>query len=570
MSTEPELSDIAASELGEDQRLGGTPAAAAANAAVRALSRAARSFLIYEPHNEAIRIFLTAYQSAMTEALTFGTLDLDVRPFELVRGGEVVYLERDRDRSLAFRLFRDGVRTLSVQADVPWEELLKLLEILSIRYTGVRQQEDDIVTLLWKAGFSKITVGAVEGFVPDEADDAGLGSSEVYRTSLGHTIPAGWDLPLPEPLRTGKVMYFAVPDEHLAGIRHEAAHGLPSLCLRLVRRLVRAVHDPLDPTSLVDILPVVEEIRDFFLSGGQPHWLAALLDILSELPAADQDRLFRSFADSAALTRIVRSFSRGVDDAPAELTALLERLPGDHLSSLMRLYLMEAQNTGHRRVLRGLIGHFAATRPGPLVQAIAAAPSELARDLLQLCFAIAPDAAPAAALCRVGDADPATRAVVLQILGGATSSPEVTEALAQLFEESSGDLRLQVIAVIVARDERVLFDALAERLERSGLAGVPDPEAEQIGLALARLAPAQAAAVFARWLAPRGFLGRFIPMPGQRSQWWAAVAGFPLIPSPEAEGLIRGVIDHVDAPFRRHCLHALVRLRHAAKPVAHE
>ena len=79
MSTEPELSDIAASELGEDQRLGGTPAAAAANAAVRALSRAARSFLIYEPHNEAIRIFLTAYQSAMTEALAFGPLDLDLR-----------------------------------------------------------------------------------------------------------------------------------------------------------------------------------------------------------------------------------------------------------------------------------------------------------------------------------------------------------------------------------------------------------------------------------------------------------------------------------------------------------
>ena len=40
----------------------------------------------------------------------------------MLRGAEVVYLERNRERSLAFRLFRDGVRRLTISPDVAWEE----------------------------------------------------------------------------------------------------------------------------------------------------------------------------------------------------------------------------------------------------------------------------------------------------------------------------------------------------------------------------------------------------------------------------------------------------------------
>ncbi len=43
-------------------------------------------------------------------------LVLEVHPFELVLGREVVYLEKDRERSLSFRLFRDGVRRIGFAA----------------------------------------------------------------------------------------------------------------------------------------------------------------------------------------------------------------------------------------------------------------------------------------------------------------------------------------------------------------------------------------------------------------------------------------------------------------------
>jgi hypothetical protein len=157
-----------------ERSVGTTPEGQAANALLLSLSRAARSFLLYDPSNEAIRTFLGDLRDkarAFVEA--HGRLDLEVRPFELVLRGETVYIERDRERSLAFRMFRDGVRRLIMDQGVTWEELLRLLEVLSIRYSGVRQQEDDIVTLLWKAGFQHIEIEAVEGVLPDEDEDSG-------------------------------------------------------------------------------------------------------------------------------------------------------------------------------------------------------------------------------------------------------------------------------------------------------------------------------------------------------------------------------------------------------------
>ena len=181
-------------DLLDGTQLGKTPAARSANAVLLALSRAGRSFLLYDAHNEAIRGFLSEYREAHRRfAEEYGDLDLVVRPFELVFADEIVYLERDRERSLAFKMFRDGARRVILRESVTWDELLRLLEILSIRFTGVRQQEDDLVTLLWKAGFQHIDLEAIEGVTPDEEDEEE--EDREGREQFG--APPDRDLPLP-------------------------------------------------------------------------------------------------------------------------------------------------------------------------------------------------------------------------------------------------------------------------------------------------------------------------------------------------------------------------------------
>ncbi len=85
--------------LGEDVRVGGSDAARAVNLALLALSRTARSFQLYDASNESVRQFLEDLKTKTAAALAAtGPLELEVRPFELVWNGDVVYLERDRER----------------------------------------------------------------------------------------------------------------------------------------------------------------------------------------------------------------------------------------------------------------------------------------------------------------------------------------------------------------------------------------------------------------------------------------------------------------------------------------
>jgi len=130
--------EVGHAELQEERHIAGSPHAVAAGAALLALTRAARSFTLYDPANKVVRALIADYRDRFRAVLEgHGPLLLEAHPFELTLGREVVYLERDRERSLAFRLFRDGVRRLSFMAGTSWDELLRLLQILSIRYTGV-------------------------------------------------------------------------------------------------------------------------------------------------------------------------------------------------------------------------------------------------------------------------------------------------------------------------------------------------------------------------------------------------------------------------------------------------
>lgn len=115
---------------------------------IRALARAARCFLTYDARNQIVGRFIANYREAVDRSLqTHGALTFQIAPFDILWQNEAIYHEEDRERSLAFRLFRDGVRGMTLQPGVAWEELLRLLEILSVRYTRIRMHEEDTLTL---------------------------------------------------------------------------------------------------------------------------------------------------------------------------------------------------------------------------------------------------------------------------------------------------------------------------------------------------------------------------------------------------------------------------------------
>jgi hypothetical protein len=552
-----------ATPLVEEARVGTSDRARKANLAVLALSRAARSFLLYDPGNDAIRRFIEDLRTRMTQALAGGdALRFEVRPFELALDGEVVYLERDREHSLAFRMYRDGVRRLTISGAAEWDELLRLLEILSIRYTGVRQYEDDIVTLLWKAGFKHIEIEAVEGFVPeDEEEDA--------QARRGHasavTSPDDWDLPLRSLGAAASLAWTEVTEQARQALcNEEASHLLAANATQAATALLERASEGSDAIGVADVLPFVAEVRDFLLAEGQLEQVTTLVRVLQMNATLDPERigpLMLSFGDRRALMQILHSTPKAMTTPPAELVELLDLLPGERLAHLIDA-LSSERGEAARRVARQLVERYASDDPEYLVSRLKGAEAGMACDLLRALGGALPDRAVEVATELIQHPDASVVSEAMRRLEAAAPQPRVARALLRLLDSPHDELRLQVLEILGSRYGGTVFEPLARSTERRAATGFPLDEAELIGRTLAHLAPGSAMTVFKGWARPKGLMGRLVESRGHGLLAWVAVAGLGALPDNEAEATIREVAHRADAELRRHCMATLARRRH--------
>jgi hypothetical protein len=565
METDRHL-DVTPPDDGE-LRLGSSQRGVAANGVVLALSRAARSFLLYDPANAAIRHFLNALQEAVEGYLsTWGDLPLVVNPFELVVHGEVVYLDRDRERSLAFRLYRDGVRRITLEAALSWQEVLKLLEVLSIRYTGVRQAEDDMVVLLWKAGFTHIQLEAVEGFVPEEeaGDPGALAASDA---AGGHHVAAPPDFDLPVPLlpTPRHVVYKELGiDEVDALLAEDNTQALPDLCVQLCAELVHAAADPSDPLPLAETVPQLREIRDFLLSEGL---LGAVLDVVRMLASArlpnpadarERDILLGSFGDERAIGRILRSVPRDATTAPPDLLEFLDLLPGNHLKMVITVLETE-KGEASRRVARSLIERFVPHQGAWILDQLSTVEPGIAVELLRALSAADPELGLQGVQAVATRPDIELQFEALHVLEAAPVGPVMIRVLLGLIAVPTEEVRLRALDLLGRRAIKTAFGPISERVKREAPLRLGNREAEASGEALARCDLARATELFREWLKPRGFF--HVVLPGQTTLQWVAVSGMVFVPGDEPEVLVKYVAERAGSDLARHCTTSLVKRR---------
>lgn len=542
----------------------------AVNGALRALSRAARSFLLYDPRNDAIRTFLDEYRASIVAALQFGPIELEVRPFELVLergagGSEVVYLERDRERSLAFRLFRDGVRRVTIQTDVAWDELLRLLEIMSIRFTGVRQQEEDLVTLLFKAAFRGIQVVAVEGFVPDEEQLEG--GEDAHRARSDHTIdaPRDWDLPLPELRAPVGYAYKEVKPAWIARLVGECgSQTVADDAIHLCALILDRVRDSADPTDIDVFVQLVSEVRDFLLADDQLDRLVRLVALVQEAHVLSPSRvtpLMLSFTDARALRRILHSVPPSSSEPPASMRILLDLVPADHLTSLIELLALE-RGQAARRLMRQLLDRDLVARWDYAMERMAGAPSEVAADMLRAVAYLAPERVAEAALLLAPRDEPDLNLEILHSLGRSPKGPGRLPLLFALLRSEWLEVRQKAIEQLAEIRTREVYDRLKAAMEKGALRIEPR-EAEALGRALAKLDPARAVEM-ADWIKPKGLFNRVVEMPGRQMLQWCAVAAMEGIPGEAGDDIdvrLRWLAERAGTEMHQHAMRAALRRR---------
>jgi hypothetical protein len=526
--------------------------------ALRALTKASRACLLYDFDNEAVADFLRELEWRLERLLEHGPLRLEVRPWELVRDDEVVYREEDREKSLAFRLYYDGVRSLVIHPDISWEEITRIVGILSIRYTDIRQQEEDVVTLLWKADLEHVDMDAVESYTPidDELDeDASSADRRRFRSDFYGRVHTH-ELPRPELAQATGVEYRTIPADRIAELHAEdSEEALPGLCSRLVELLMQGAADPDDPLAADLCLPLIRDIRDYLLSEQDSERLLEAVRVVHGVAAKLSDSTARTamlavFTDREAFAKMVDA-AITADEVPEALVEVMTVAPVDELEILLQVVASRWSADGEK-VGRELLAAALGDRIRQMSDVVLRLSDPLAAAVLEIAIEGDPEFATLLAVAMVRRQDRSLRLKALEALkcdnALDTGGPEICARAAE---------------VLVAKGERRAFPAVARAIKKSADAGARSSELEPLGHALAQLDPSRAVSQFRDWIQPEKLLKRVRATPGPL--WQLAISSLSTVRGEEAGDLLRWIHARADGKLKMDCIQAMARQKELGK-----
>jgi len=126
-----------------------------------------KAYRFYPPDNPAIKGFKDQLFKKFQFFLSkYPIFKFQVGEYDLSFKGKVLYENRDTKASIAFLLYKDGIRELRFMKDIEDWEIQGLMEVIR-GSENINELEDDLVTLLWERDFAHISYLATDEFLED-------------------------------------------------------------------------------------------------------------------------------------------------------------------------------------------------------------------------------------------------------------------------------------------------------------------------------------------------------------------------------------------------------------------
>ena len=316
---------------------------------LRLLIKAQKALRLYEANNAiAHRLESDLYAKLFAHLEEEGSFELTVQEYKILFGDDEIYEGHDRNDSLAFTLFRDGIRRLSFHPGLEGHELHGFLSCLN--RAGVHSKEqDDLVTLLWEQDFKSIKYFAIED-LKDESTGPSL--QEQLRSGTtgegsGGATPDSVSLKdLEQPNAYLPNDACRLREEEIEALRAELANQENEPYGALVVEL--AIELTLQERRREERERLVEgtvAIVDRLLQDGQLRELARLCEHLegladmllanSEAVGHLRERVFRALGEADRVSNFLERVEHSRALKPSELTTFLARLGPSALRSLI-------------------------------------------------------------------------------------------------------------------------------------------------------------------------------------------------------------------------------------------
>ena len=413
------------------------------------------------PHDAALREHLVDDLLQRFQRKLEGEATVQVHPFELYKDGLMVYEDHNRAESLAVRLFRAGVASLTLTPQVDRESLDTLLEVLAIPQPP--NSGRDLALLAWRSRFTGIGLEERPGYALEMLNPSQEAPSTAFyqgiRSALRFFTPQDeGELLAPTPSATPDTLsalherLTLAPPPRLEPLDLQRAHrGLVDLALEALASAPSGQEETIQRLTEALALSGAREALDGLYAQLQadPSPRAAQL-VARGASARTLMGVLRGMSEATEATWVARFFATWTRSTPKELCALFEHNIADRAVRLLTLTLWEHPQTRQEHWNQLLDAANAGTAL-EILRALAALPPTEARFQIQLRACI--------------HRDPAVRGQAIHDIPP-TDDPRFQSILLMGLKDVDAGVRMEVLRRLHERRDPAVGILLVDRVRR--------------------------------------------------------------------------------------------------------
>ncbi|MGH7671358.1 MAG: HEAT repeat domain-containing protein [Gemmatimonadales bacterium] len=449
---------------------------------MQVVSKGMRATQLYLPNNPVYQRAVDNLRAAFRQIWqATDDLHFDVGETELRWEDHVVYSQDQRNESVAWTLYKDGVRSLTFKPGVEEAEIVRFLGVLHQAKNLQADAPDDLLTLLWAEDFQFVNYTfrelASENAVPIERSDASVpagGGGGGGAGGVGTVDPSTVRRQVEEeapPKREGLVsvddfdttLYF-LDDKEIEYLHKEIEREYGQ---DLRRNVLAMLFDLLElqtyGTVRAELISIVENFIPYLLGAGDFRSVAFILRetkvILQRarelIPEQRQtlESLPARLSQADALSQLLQSLDEATGHpSEEELGELFTELRAEALATLMR-WLPKLSNERVRDLVKTSAERLALAHAPQVLQALGSDDPAVQLEMVRLAGRLKLPGAPdgMGSLLERGD-----RELKLAVVEALTTiaSPNAMRLLEQVVDDVDRDVRIAGVKVLGQRGYR--------------------------------------------------------------------------------------------------------------------
>jgi HEAT repeat protein len=438
---------------------------------INSLVKALRAYHMYLPNNpiyqrasDNLRIAFQPIWGVLEE------LALTVAETDFVWEEQVVYHQLNKTESIAWGLFKDGMRSLTIRRGAELEELPRFLETINRARFLPADAGDDLLTLLWEQEFELIQYQFIEfsgdagAGLPEQSGSYTAGASDEQAARERRAAVAQEAPPRPKGVidleECDSTLYFL--DEREI---NQVAQAVEAEYTRDVRAAALSVLFDLfelhgEPAIRSEILGVLEALfpnflnaRDFTTAATvlrESRVLARRIEGLDAQHAARLDGFIAKLSEPAIVSQLIQS----IDEAPAlageaTVAEVLRELRATALEPILT-WIPNLGSPALKALLEEVADRLAEAHPTELLRILRSPDSEALAPVVALCGRLQLTQTVPGLGETIGHTDPAVRLASVQALAQ-LGTPAALGFLEKALEDADRAVRLAAVRVVGGR-----------------------------------------------------------------------------------------------------------------------